>query len=73
MTRVREPWMDDALCAEVGVDFFFPDEGSSTFDAKQICAGCPVREQCLAFGLAEDFGVWGGTTVKQRRSLRRAA
>lgn len=70
---MREPWMDDALCAEVGVDFFFPDEGVVAHDAKQICADCPVARQCLSFGISEEFGIWGGTTPKQRRKMRKAA
>lgn len=69
---MREPWMDDAACAEVGTEFFFPEKGESSQIAKGICAGCPVARACLRFGLNEDFGVWGGTTTKQRRPLRRA-
>lgn len=39
--------------------------------AAALCAGCPLREQCLADGLSEDFGVWGGEAPHQRRARRR--
>lgn len=40
--------------------------------AKAVCAGCPVREACLEFALANDerWGVWGGTSERQRRAMR---
>jgi len=65
--------MDDAACVEVGTEFFFPDMGESNRDAKAICAPCPVRAQCLAFGMGEAYGVWGGLSEKERRRLKRAA
>jgi hypothetical protein len=38
------------------------------------CAGCPVREDCLAFALEHEdlVGVWGGTTAEERREMRRS-
>jgi WhiB family redox-sensing transcriptional regulator len=43
--------------------------------AKAVCAGCPVREACLEFALAnaERWGVWGGTSERQRRAMRAAS
>ncbi len=40
--------------------------------AKAVCAGCPVRAECLEFALANDerWGVWGGTSERQRRAMR---
>lgn len=41
---------------------------------KAVCAGCPVRDECLSWGLAHDeLGVWGGTTDDDRQAMRRAA
>jgi WhiB family redox-sensing transcriptional regulator len=64
-------WQERASCAGVGPGAFFPDEGSSTRAAKKVCDGCPVRPECLAYALAHDerFGVWGGTTPRERRRL----
>lgn len=71
---LREPWMDDALCAEVDPDVFFPEKGGSTRDAKKVCAACPVRAMCLDYALAnkEYIGIWGGLSERERRQLRRS-
>jgi len=39
-------------------------------EAKAICAGCPVRNECLAFALrtGQVDGIWGGTTTHERAS-----
>jgi hypothetical protein len=40
--------------------------------ALRICRGCPVRGACLVEHLTELDGVFGGTTPRQRRDLRRS-
>ncbi len=67
-------WMDDAACIGVDADLFFPVRGESTTEAKEVCRGCVVREQCLDLALAngEKFGIWGGLSERERRPLRRA-
>ncbi|GGR97235.1 transcriptional regulator WhiB [Streptomyces parvulus] len=67
-------WQEEALCAQTGAEFFFPEPGSSVRDAKRICALCPIRPACLDFALSNDerFGVWGGLSEKERLELRRA-
>jgi hypothetical protein len=52
------------------LELFFPD-GGDTRRAKAFCAGCPVWEECLAYGLEEDHGVWGGLNRAERARLRR--
>jgi WhiB family redox-sensing transcriptional regulator len=66
-------WMDDAVCRQVGVQEFFPDKGESAKVriAKEICSACPVVAECLAFGINEPFGIWGGTTEVERRKIRK--
>lgn len=69
-----EPWMADALCAQVDGDVWFPAVGGSAKEAKAICKQCPVLEQCLAFAVEHhEMGIWGGTSEKQRQALRREA
>jgi len=66
-------WQDEALCAQTGGDFFFPEPGSSVREAKSICGLCEIRTACLEYALANDerFGVWGGLSEKERNQLRR--
>lgn len=41
--------------------------------AKQLCAGCPVRTDCLEYALSVPWlvGYWGGTTAGRRAKIRR--
>lgn len=68
-------WQDAALCAEVDPDLFFPETGEPAEPAKQVCAGCPVREPCLDYALEHAaigaWGIWGGMTERDRRKLKR--
>jgi len=72
-------WQDYANCLGVDPDLFFPERGASTREAKEVCRGCVVREECLEYALANhiDHGIWGGTSERQRRRIaagrRRAA
>jgi WhiB family redox-sensing transcriptional regulator len=66
-------WVADAACRAHPEVNFFPGRGHSTAPAKLVCEGCLVREQCLAYALAdrELRGVWGGTSERERRVMRR--
>ena len=54
---------------------FYPERGNrvAADRAKAICGGCTARLDCLEYALRnnEEHGVWGGTTVSERRVLRR--
>ena len=65
-------WQADALCAQTDPEAFFPEKGGSTRDAKEICAACEVRAECLAYALEHDerYGIWGGLSERERRSLK---
>lgn len=65
-------WTDQALCAQVDPEIFFPPRGDMAFPAKRVCARCPVKAECLAEALATDdrYGVRGGLSERQRRGLR---
>lgn len=68
-------WMREAACRDMPSELFFPLSGhhEQVAVAKEVCAGCAVREECLAFALAhnEHHGIWGGVTERERRGLRR--
>lgn len=75
LPRQAEPedcWQDQALCAQVDAELFYPEKGGSTREAKSICAGCPVRMECLEYAMdrGEHFGIWGGLSERERRRLR---
>ena len=63
----------EAACHAPGIDpaIFFPGQGDPTAPAKRICSGCPHIIECRALGMREHFGIWGGTSERDRRSLRR--
>ena len=64
-------WWFAALCAQTDPELFFPETGNLPRDAKRVCARCPVCAECLDYALAQDrlYGVWGGTTERERRKL----
>lgn len=66
-------WQDEALCAQVGGDMFFPEKGEPTGPAKRICHICEVRGECLEYALDHEIrhGIWGGHSDRQRRALER--
>jgi WhiB family redox-sensing transcriptional regulator len=66
-------WQMEANCLGVDPDLFFPERGASTKEAKAVCRGCIVREDCLEYALAngEKFGIWGGLSERERRRIRR--
>lgn len=72
---MEEPqdWRDFALCRGMDSSIFYPDKGYAVEGAKRICAECPVRTACLddALRRREDFGVWGGTSERERRRIMR--
>ena len=62
-------WTEQALCAQIDGDMFFPDDGAKRIDVKRVCRGCPVRAECLDMAIAnnEPHGLWGGLTPRERR------
>lgn len=71
----RDDWAHDAACTSIGPDIWF--DADEDRDARQLalggCAVCPVVRQCLqhALSIGATHGVWGMTTVAQRRGIAR--
>jgi WhiB family redox-sensing transcriptional regulator len=64
-------WQEHANCRGIDPALFFPERGDSTSEAKAVCRRCVVREDCLAQGLAQErYGIWGGTSERERRAIR---
>jgi len=72
-TRMNLSWRQRAACRGIDPNVFYPPSEEEAEEAKSICAGCPVREACLEYALAnrERDGVWGGATERERRRLVR--
>jgi WhiB family redox-sensing transcriptional regulator len=69
-----EDW-DIANCYGMDTEIFFPDPRShnskDTWMVKKICNTCPIKQQCLDWGLKyERHGIWGGATAGERQRMR---
>lgn len=65
-------WAERGACRDVDPDSLFVP-GAAQHRAKRVCAACPVRTECLTEALDNrmEFGIWGGMTERERRSLLR--
>lgn len=73
-------WQAGAACTPADLDLLFgPDtESDEARQAReqqaktQLCAGCPVRRECLSHAIAGNVrhGVWGGLGETERRNYR---
>lgn len=78
-TALREQhWTDLARCAiEYGPKF---ERVLVASEQLAVCARCPVKDECLRFGLANDvhqntgsvLPIYGGLTWSQRDAMRQA-
>jgi WhiB family transcriptional regulator, redox-sensing transcriptional regulator len=77
---MNDEWMQRAAChgkynADGTCDFFAPEDDLDAIRrAKQVCAACPVWEQCYLTVLEdlEQPGVWAGYTRSERVRMRTA-
>jgi WhiB family redox-sensing transcriptional regulator len=66
------PYLEEAACRGLDPELFYAEGGAAVAKAKALCADCPVRQRCLEWAVRrEEFGVWGGTTARERAALRR--
>ena len=75
-----EPWTDRAECSKPTYDpnWWHSDGPAARYEtkmAKKVCLSCPVRMECLTYGLKVDeqvsgrHGVYGGLTGDDRKAL----
>ena len=74
MIELTPDWRAEGACRTADPDLFFPVAVGAVANrqiakAQRICAGCPVRQQCLDFALRapEPAGVWGGELLDRGR------
>jgi hypothetical protein len=55
------------------LSWFCSETSRATDAARDVCKGCLVREQCLAYALPDPHisGVWGGFSDRERATARR--
>lgn len=79
---LRRTWWSRRICAPEDFDLFFTNAGApgqkpgkatqARLDqAKEICAMCPVMEECRRSTPGEEYGVWGGLDQHERWELRK--
>ncbi len=79
MRSAGEAWQAKAACRGPQSAAFFPPASAERKDdrlerearAKEICAGCTVRDDCLdyAIRIREPHGIWGGLNELERKQL----
>jgi WhiB family redox-sensing transcriptional regulator len=66
------PFLDEASCRGEDPELFYAESGAAITRAKSFCSTCDVRGSCLEWAInREEFGVWGGTTARERAAMRR--
>jgi len=66
------PYLEEAACRGLDPELFYGESAVAIMKVKSLCATCPVREPCLEWAIKrEEFGVWGGTTARERAAIRR--
>ena len=76
MGAAEPGWRSRSACRGLPSDMFISAElmtDDEEVTAKAVCASCAVIDDCLSYSIvnAVRFGVWGGLTGEERRSLRR--
>jgi WhiB family redox-sensing transcriptional regulator len=76
-TELVADWRPRAACSGYPNSLFFPSsdgaDDKAVERAKAVCFVCPVIDDCLEYALQTNqrSGIWGGTSEKERKSLRR--
>lgn len=70
-----QDWVEKAYCKNKPTKNFFPGQGDTTVKKviQETCNNCEVKQPCLNYAIRNNirYGIWGATSERQRRSLRR--
>lgn len=82
--RIWPRWLDHAKCRGLPGNLFYSDHqhnNTQVQEARSVCLGthpehpgvCPVLQACLDYAIenGERWGVWGGTSERERRRIKR--
>jgi WhiB family transcriptional regulator, redox-sensing transcriptional regulator len=66
-----DAWRTRGVCSRQDPDTFFPPPREAADAALALCRRCEVLGSCLAWALdaGDRYGVWGGTTPRERRAM----
>lgn len=66
-------WQVRAACRKADLEAFYAEGEDEVRAALAYCRACEVKAACLEAAMAneEAFGVWGGTTERERRRIFR--
>lgn len=72
--RIQD-WFMHGLCRDLDPEEFFAEGHDAQLQTRTRCFDCPVRLECLADALDNrvNWGIWGGTTERERRAILRRA
>lgn len=74
---MKYPEFNNASCRSIGIDYYFGEEYNTSPSAeekmaKALCHQCPVFNECREWAIKhEEFGIWGGTNMRDRAKIRR--
>lgn len=71
---LRREWGELGNCwDDPSVEFITPQSRKKVIEAKKVCVGCMVREECLGYAVLtnQGAGVWGGRDPDERRRIVR--
>lgn len=60
-------------CRDVDPDLFFPVGSDPGVEARAVCRGCELRQECADWAVDADIwhGLWGGLDPTERRAVQR--
>lgn len=71
---VKQRWRDRRNCQPEQTHWFFtqrtPEGARLRKKAKELCEGCPVRLECLAANIHDQWAYVGGTSANDRKTVR---
>lgn len=81
LVEPENDWRSNAACKGMDPDLFFSpdlfeakqDKDDREIVAKSACAKCEVTVECLDYAIKaqERYGIWGGLTEQERRTVAR--
>lgn len=76
--RSDDGFVAEAACRGLPTEWWFPTQGMNLVRtptlraAKELCATCPVKQECYEYGVATmSWGIWGGVTLNDGRTTNR--